>query len=236
MEKLINDTIKNQLPLVAYWQNADGNFYSSVEHCNYINSLNIPTVTISTDTIALIRDIEDPEPTPPPIPDSNSSTIYDYDTALENASYSAFYGEKVWRNPDINRWVSEQLIFEGSGVNSNNVTGWTKRFNGMTCNNISAPMTEFGILIHNIEVTSDDSTKAGRKLSVYHYNVDGGDSTWVYDIPLDKFDNQFGCANNIKLFIPGGRRIAFWLAAGPNDARFVYPQLRISYRKVLSND
>ena len=231
MEKLITTQIKDQLPAAAYWENEPGNFYSSVAHCNYLNNLKVPGVAdIPQSVIDQIAGLE--EVVPELIPVNYDS----YNEALSNASYQYQFGEEAFYHPTEEVWVAKQLTFEGTGINSNNITGWTRRFNGMTCNNISAPMTEFGMLIHNLEVTSDDGSKVNRSLMIVHYDPEGGDGVVAATITLNKFNNQFGSSNNMKLYIPGGRRVAFWLNAGTNSANFVYPQIRISYRRVLSND
>ena len=231
MEKLITTQIKDQLPTAAYWENEPGNFYSSVSHCNYLNSLNIPGVAnIPQSVINEIAGLE--EIMPELIPVNYDS----YNEALSNASYQAQFGEEAFYHPIEQVWIAKQLTYEGTGVNNGNVTGWTRRFNGMSCTNATAPMTEFGMLVHHLEVTSDNGAIANRNIMITHYDAEGNNGVMASTIILDKYNNQFGSANNMKLFIPGGRRIAFWLNAGDGGGRFVYPQMRISYRRVLSND
>ena len=231
MEKLITTEIKNQLPTAAYWENEPGNYYSSVSHCEYLNNLNVPGVNnIPQSVIDLIAGLEEIIPALVPV------NFDSYNEALSNASYQAHFGEEAFYHPEENVWIAKQLTFEGTGVNSNNVTGWTRRYNGMTCSNATAPMTEFGMLIHNVEITSDDSNRLNRGVMIAHYDSEGSNGIIAATIRLTQYNNQFGSANNMKLYIPGGRRIAFWLDDGDENLRFVYPQMRISYRRVLSND
>lgn len=202
---------------------------SSLEHLNFLIAAGEQVPQFLLDYLNTAEEVLEP------ITVSSDGDPITYDEALANASYIPKFGEEAFYNPEINRWVAKQLSFEGGGVNSTNSTGWTKRFNGAIMSNITAPMTEFGILVHCLEVTSDIDRK-GRSVMITHSNPEGGGMIVMKTILVNKYNNQFGSDNNMKLFIPGGRRIAFWLEAGPSDRRFSVPQMRISYRRVLSND
>lgn len=129
---------------------------------------------------------------------------------------------------DSGRKLSEELYFEGGGVNSSNTSGWFRRFNGMTINNTTGMMFGRGAVIELIEFTHN-STGSGKRFQLYHYNASGGDSVKIYDKEVNLQNGQFLYEENLSLYVPPERRFAAFMTGG----RFRYPQYRIGYRRVF---
>lgn len=126
------------------------------------------------------------------------------------------------------RTISSQLYFEGFGINSTSVTGFMRRFNGMSITNSSGMMWNAGAIIETVSLTTDNNV-ANRRFQLRHYDLNGGDQQTVLDVPVTEEQNQFLYLDNLDLFIPGRRRFTPVLSG----ASFRYPQCRIGYRRVF---
>ena len=126
------------------------------------------------------------------------------------------------------RTISSQLYFEGFGINSTSVTGFMRRFNGMSITKTAGMMFNSGAIIEMVEFTTDNNV-SNRRFQLRHYNRDGGDQQTILDVPVTEEQNQFLYLDNLDLFIPGRRRFTPFLTG----ASFRYPQCRIGYRRVF---
>ena len=124
--------------------------------------------------------------------------------------------------------VSEQLYFEGGGINSINTQGYLRRFNGMIVDNRTGMFFEKGALIELIEFTCDNNT-SNRRFQIQHYNRGGGDRQIVFDDSITEENNQFLYRENLNIIIPARRRFAPFITG----ADFRYPQYRIGYRRIF---
>lgn len=145
------------------------------------------------------------------------------DEATENSNNYSFIDSQ-------GRLLSEELYFEGGGTNSSNTSGWMRRFNGMTINNGTGMMFGKGAVIELIEFSCDD-TNSSKKFNIYHYDSNGNNGALVYTGDIDQENNQFLYAENLNIYIPPRRRLACFITGN-----FRYPQYRLGYRRVFSDD
>lgn len=141
-------------------------------------------------------------------------------------------GEHAYFDEDLQLYLSFNIYSDGGAFNSNNGTGWIRRFNGVHQSDTTGPVYELGLVIIWAEFSCADA-KPDRKLEIHHYSPDPDsegkrDFTFADQIEINRF-NRFGSFRDKKILIPGDRVLAFSLSGGS----FRQPQFSYGFRRVL---